>query len=113
MELKKGQSFKFGSQNISNNNGVYQIKVEFTPREITQGNKMSFDIKAGESEYAVFNNVEGIGFLYSMSDKGNYSVAIAIGERENVINLAIMDEKNKKMLLLQVFQENIIFEYQT
>ena len=98
VELKKGQSFKFGSQNISNNNGVYQIKVEFTPREITQGNKMSFDIKAGESEYAVFNNVEGIGFLYSMSDKGNYSVAIAIGERENVINLAIMDEKTKNAI---------------
>ena len=26
VELKKGQSFKFGSQNISNNNGVYQMK---------------------------------------------------------------------------------------
>lgn len=97
VELKKGEEFIFITQNISDKNGIYQIKVEFTPEEIVLGETKTLNIKAGETEYFAFYNEDGIGFNYSIS-KGSFMAAVMSGNRTNILNYISAENKTQSAI---------------
>ncbi len=97
VELKKGEELIFITQNISNKNGIYQIKVEFTPEEIVLGETKTLNIKAGETEYFAFYNEDGIGFNYSIS-QGSFMAAVMSGNRTNILNYISAENKTQSAI---------------
>lgn len=94
VELKKGEVFVFDTENVSNKNGVYQIKVEFTPTEIMMGETKAVSVKAGETEYVAFYNDNGVGFNYSI-EKGEYMVTVMLNNRTNILNNLSFENKTQ------------------
>ena len=92
--LKKGELFEFDSKNISGEKGIYQIKATFTPQEIKIGEQMNYTLKAGESEFLIFNNSDRIGFNYALDKTGNFSVSLMAEDRFNLIESSSMKNKN-------------------
>ncbi len=92
--LKKGELFEFDSKNISGEKGIYQIKATFTPQGIKIGEQMNYTLKAGESEFLIFNNSDRIGFNYALDKTGNFSVSLMAEDRFNLIESSSMKNKN-------------------
>ncbi len=93
VRLNKDETFRFNSQNISNENGIYYIKAELTPEEISPGEKKTINVKGDQSEYFVFNNINGIGFNYNIGTAGNYTISIYQGDRFNLLQTISMEYK--------------------
>lgn len=54
VRLKKGELFKFSTQNISDSLGKYKIAATFTPPELVLGKKMSINVSPNDTEFLVF-----------------------------------------------------------
>ncbi|MDE6189783.1 MAG: hypothetical protein K2G37_05820, partial [Clostridia bacterium] len=93
VELKRGDIFTFSSKNVSGDNGIYKIKVEFTPDTIELGETKTLSIAAGQREFLAFYNSEGAAFNYSIGSAGAYEVILMLGTRSNVLDFKNVEYK--------------------
>ncbi|MDE6189649.1 MAG: hypothetical protein K2G37_05130 [Clostridia bacterium] len=100
VELRKGETYVFNTQNLSLFRKIYQLKVEFTPTEIALDERKTLTVKAGESEFLTYYALDKIGFNYSLNKMGDFEVSVLSGNRSTVIDTVSMESKNSNAIIL-------------